>query len=366
MRPHSTHENDTVDSMDNITNEPPLQDQVAEAMDIDSKVIETEEDSIERLDKVSKEQWQTKLRIAIPPVKTLAIEQYYKDPHIYVPEIPEDLKLARFFDLYNHISRRNFKAIPKKSETEDEKEDAFDFLINRAIFYYGVDNRHSFSSHSSRTRYNIFLMAFVMAYDFDRQYCEPECESFVYAYMEAWLEGLVTHPDPGKHSFQKREEFLSLWANPESADRDFDLITFSGPMAKNMHLVIKVLYKKKDEIPAFPEESDIIDKCLRGEFTKSELKAYAPRVALRYLITLMKEAKDQLQEINQYHQGVSASAKDEKINLADVQWQSEVRKIAYAQTLLVCDITYNEAIANDQYRSLHRFDKPYPRPQRKR
>jgi hypothetical protein len=102
-----------------------------------------------------------------------SLQSIYFDPNnALVPNAPPDLQLGVYFAMYNDIAKAKFRA--NKSLPME---------INRAIWYYGLDNGHSFSSFFDQIRYNIILMAFVLASRFDTRYCKEGCEKFVKGFL---------------------------------------------------------------------------------------------------------------------------------------------------------------------------------------
>ncbi len=97
---------------------------------------------------------------------------YFHPEEAVVPQVPPHFQLAAYFTLYNDIAKANFLA-DKSLSVE----------INEAIWFYGLDKAHSFSRFFDQIRYNIILMAFVWASNFDPRYCKEGCKEFVKAFL---------------------------------------------------------------------------------------------------------------------------------------------------------------------------------------
>lgn len=51
--------------------------------------------------------------------------------------------------------------------------------MSRAIWYYGVDKGHAFATFSHHVWWNVLIMTFLWAKNFDPQYCRHGCEDLV-------------------------------------------------------------------------------------------------------------------------------------------------------------------------------------------
>lgn len=108
--------------------------------------------------------------ILLPSLRSI----YFHPDEVLVPNAPPNLQTFVYFAIYNEIATANFfadKGLPVE--------------INRAIWFYGLDKRHSFSRFFDQIRYNVILMAFVWASDFDLRYCKEGCKRFVKAFLRA-------------------------------------------------------------------------------------------------------------------------------------------------------------------------------------
>ncbi|KAH7093555.1 hypothetical protein FB567DRAFT_587984 [Paraphoma chrysanthemicola] len=125
---------------------------------------------------------------------------YFDQRHTKFPTVPVDLQLEWYLENYVAMAQEGFVA---KQEGQNPK-------ITRAIWFYGVDDHHSFSRQKRAVRANLLGMAYVMANKFPRTICNPETERFVLAFVGAWMSDLI---DTGKletQSFAAREDFVEL------------------------------------------------------------------------------------------------------------------------------------------------------------
>ena len=82
---------------------------------------------------------------------------YFEPDDVTVLMVPDNLQLHRYFALYEKfIAPTNF--IVSKNMTSD---------VMRTMWFYGVNNGHSFSNYSGQIRYNVVIITFLSKTCFD-------------------------------------------------------------------------------------------------------------------------------------------------------------------------------------------------------
>jgi hypothetical protein len=104
---------------------------------------------------------------------------YHRPNAVTITNVPADIQLPVLFANWNEIA--DAAGVAKQDASTQ------DLTVARLIWHYGLDRHHNFTRHWSDTRYNIMLMAYAWATDFDESIYKPGVESFVVPYVEAWL-----------------------------------------------------------------------------------------------------------------------------------------------------------------------------------
>jgi hypothetical protein len=104
------------------------------------------------------------------------------------------------------------------------------------MWYYGLDDQHSFSRHHRVTRHNLVPMAYAMANNFLTNICPPEIRQFVLAFVDALMSDLADTGNLKTPSFKAQEKFLKIWKDEGS----FDLLWFSRAKVMAGKLMRKV------------------------------------------------------------------------------------------------------------------------------
>lgn len=108
---------------------------------------------------------------AVPLPKLFDI--YFHPERCSVPVVPEDLQLGVYFSRYDTIARDGF--IARKMQHVN---------TSRTIWFYGLDSAHAFTMYSRHIRWNVIIMSFLWAFDFNERYCKPECGPFVIQFIK--------------------------------------------------------------------------------------------------------------------------------------------------------------------------------------
>ncbi|KAF2786502.1 hypothetical protein K505DRAFT_398840 [Melanomma pulvis-pyrius CBS 109.77] len=135
-------------------------------------------------------------------VKRPTIQDIYKETqYTYLQDVPEAYQLPFFFSNYQDILESKFTA--RKVHQRDE--------ITKAIWFYQLDNRHSFSHHHMQIRLNILLMIIVAAAPRPFLYCDPASHAWREDFLMAWESSVERQQDP---SFFE-ERFVTHWRRSE-------------------------------------------------------------------------------------------------------------------------------------------------------
>ncbi|KAH6870780.1 hypothetical protein BKA58DRAFT_469763 [Alternaria rosae] len=207
---------------------------------------------------------------------------YFHPNEAVVPQAPLDLQLASFFILYNDIAMANFladKSLPP--------------MVNRAIFFYGLDKGHSFSRFFDQIRFNILLMAFAWASNFNPKYCKEGYEEFVKYFLRAWIESLVFKYDPSQNNFTQREAFIALWqASP------FDFHFFSARRSKTVNKLVNILKAQAAFLPNIPKPDDFMRAVRKGQLNEGIFEKFGAAMTLQWLIGLNEKYEKRQQKID--------------------------------------------------------------------
>jgi hypothetical protein len=190
--------------------------------------------------------------------------------------IPAEFPLAYFFKQYHRMFRLGFHITPIAGGN-------FDML--RAMWYYGVDDTHSFTSRHLQVRLNIILMVFVMALDKAnapvQDFVDPACVPLITQFLRAWLSGVLPPPAGQVRTFTEQEKFLQLWT-----DADHDLIVFSRAQRTRAQAAVKALTQSK--IPHV--HLDAADFMNQAEgLSADQIREHGPALAVAYCYHHEKE-----------------------------------------------------------------------------
>jgi hypothetical protein len=182
---------------------------------------------------------------------------------IYIAGIPEHLQLPFIFEHYQLFVAADFKARKKEG----------DMNINLAIWYWQMDDAHSFSRKHKQVRYNV-LMACIIRADsvLGRKVASPALE-FCGALIDAWVWS-VTRQD----EYVKQAEFLEMWQNGP-----YDLMYFGRKAKDAMDAAIRGLEQYVPSLKPFVNEDVSFWEGLRYTPPK-KLKTYGPLWAIQYIV----------------------------------------------------------------------------------
>jgi hypothetical protein len=133
-------------------------------------------EEVERLDAIARRHFRDKLekvKKRVPSLQNLTIEDYYfLSEQVHISYIPRELQVDFVCANFGDIRAGGFVAHRSKS-----------LEVNRAIWYYILDEQHCFSRHFRDIRYNIILMAIMWAArilksDAFDHLCNTDCGSF--------------------------------------------------------------------------------------------------------------------------------------------------------------------------------------------
>jgi hypothetical protein len=148
-----------------------------------------------------------------------------------VPSIPRDFQLQFFFMHYATMASSSF-TVSKSSNWEP---------INFALWYWNVDQSHSFSSIHRQVRYNILMACIVRASPALSANLPASALTFADALVNAWLWAVTRQSD-----CSKQEQFLDIWSNGPH-----DLMFFGRKVRDRMESAVRQLgaYVPKIEAP---------------------------------------------------------------------------------------------------------------------
>ncbi|KAF2871688.1 hypothetical protein BDV95DRAFT_607105 [Massariosphaeria phaeospora] len=232
---------------------------------------------------------------------------YFKPTRVYYPGAPPDLQLGTYFRLCNDVARGGFRV---KSNQES--------IVNSLVWYYGLDEAHSFSSFFKDVRYNVFLMAFVWASGSDATYCPIEAHGFIVAYIEAWMEGLVEYPEQTLNAFTARHKFITMWGKGT-----FDLIHFNRSQQKKVQAKITEFNKLQIPLDRLPTPANFVNACKQQMLLPEDLQRFGPALAYQWLLAMRTEAETKQEEIDTSFEDQMENV-HELGRLWDVPWDTEL------------------------------------------
>ncbi|KAF1848816.1 uncharacterized protein K460DRAFT_404083 [Cucurbitaria berberidis CBS 394.84] len=213
------------------------------------------------------------------PCPDITIYEFYFDREkSSVKNVPHDLQLEFYFANYNAFTESGFQ--PQRDRNFD---------IVRAIWYYNLDHRHSFSRHFQGIRYNIILMVFLWAGRILESgtvdgICDDECGTFWYTYICAWMESLDNPTE-----FTKRDAFINVWVKSK-----YDLITFPRTYLQRIKKLVGTI-KEMVTSTKFPP-SEFIARCEDHSIDEALFAKEGFILALKWALT--KEGDAQPEEMS--------------------------------------------------------------------
>jgi hypothetical protein len=180
---------------------------------------------------------------------------------IYVDGIPADCKLEYILDSYDNLKAWNYRISIGQS-----------FNLSRFIWYWQIDDTHSFSHKHKVVRYNIVTMSLVCGAEDNIRYCDGTALDFAWAFLRAWINTLVKHDD-----FNEQEKFLQLWRSS-----GLDLMHFGRTQQQLMKH--RLLALKEMALPILPFKMDEFLNANRKELDLDVVKKFGPAIALRWCL----------------------------------------------------------------------------------
>ncbi|KAJ4348740.1 uncharacterized protein N0V89_010118 [Didymosphaeria variabile] len=192
---------------------------------------------------------------------------------IFVGGIPEEYDLSWYFLNYNDLAKFGFKA--RKSTDDEEKN------LSRAIWYLGIDAKHSLSYKLEHSRLNMLCMLIAFALPGVDQVFEHEAtSSFRGSYRMAW-EQAIKHSSEEKDT-RAQDYFLSSWNN-----NVWDVIIWKSGQRGVMKGAVEKLQKAVPPMPFAPK-----DFWKEADEQPVELRQKLVTLwAMRWLIHMDKEGK---------------------------------------------------------------------------
>jgi hypothetical protein len=189
---------------------------------------------------------------------------------IFVPNIPPDLQLPFIFTYYSKLASANFTVSPSLGATP----------INHALWYWALDQTHSFSRKHRQMRYNILMACIVRSSPELSAHLPTPALAFADALINAWLWN-VTHQD----DFAAQARFLEIWANGP-----FDLILFKSKARARMEHAIKQLGQYVPKLGALGGDIGFWEGL---KYTSPwKLKTFGPAWAMRWIVEVEQAGRD--------------------------------------------------------------------------
>jgi hypothetical protein len=241
------------------------------------------------------------------------IEQLYQNPHQHrVTFAPDDFGLLLLFAHYDDIAQRGFMARPSKEPKQD--------MLNRIIWYWNLDPKHSFQRYFRNTRYNILIMIYAWASGFDKKlFSKPGVEGFVRLFVDAWIESLVDWPNYNEDHFYARNSFLSYWKHGS-----LDLINFREVDVKKMKKISKTLLATSIPDPCTEDPKMFVQNRRNGSLSDADFDKYGPMLAMRWLHTVEENATELQADIRQHNDAAVNVGLGDRYPLTHVDWDSGV------------------------------------------
>ncbi|KAF1948276.1 hypothetical protein CC80DRAFT_511495 [Byssothecium circinans] len=264
-------------------------------------------------DEKSRHYLQVKTQRLAKCIDNPTIRDLYTDNY-YITAVPDDVQFNMYLMHYEQIAHRSFTATPSLN--------TYDRIINRIMWYYGVDYNHSFNRFHEQVRYNILTMAFVWASDFEEQYCKPGAEDFVKKFVVAWLEGLVDSRHRETNDFTARDSFLDTWTSGS-----FDLITFNTNQINKMKAITRQLHELPFDNKLLKDPRHFLEDFRNNKLSKETLRTRGPQLALAWLVMHSKHAQTEQGEIDA--ENVAMWLEEDGMEIDDfplekVYWNSQV------------------------------------------
>ena len=182
----------------------------------------------------------TKLSKYVMRQKTLPNiwDVYDENDKTVTDRIPPYYSLAYFFQQYGRMEQLSFSpATP-----------TLDPNIPGVLWYYGTDMSRAFSLRYENVRYNVILMAYVLAHVQAEQASSLRELEYVHAdslsFIQYFLHAVIEHALPkGTHDFSSRTAFLKEWSRGE-----WDLMIFNATQRIILKKATKELAEHKPDV----------------------------------------------------------------------------------------------------------------------
>lgn len=214
---------------------------------------------------------------------------------IAVPSIPPTLQLDFIFENYSRFAAADFKASNAKG-TDD---------VNLAIWYWQMDQDHSFSRKHRQMRYNILMACIMCVIPEPERHIDASALEFCTAFLDAWL-WTVTRQD----EFEMQAQFLSLWANGP-----YELMHLGSKQRGAFENAMKAL---EQYVPNVLPDEDAFWEDLKIT-PKAVLKKFGVAWAMRHILK-MEKCGQQIDLLGRHAEGEEALAKGSWMVRTTLSW----------------------------------------------
>lgn len=133
--------------------------------------------------------------------------------------------------------------------------------LNRIMWHYAIDPAHSFSPYYKQVRWNVIMMAYVLALENYHESYDEDALHLIRGFVSAWIENMLYWDAQDAEEYAARDSFIKIWKNCP-----YDLMTFNNAQA---HRISKLI-------------NHIIDQCIspedRQKVGEDVAMAYAKRI----------------------------------------------------------------------------------------
>ncbi|KAH7130273.1 hypothetical protein B0J11DRAFT_602608 [Dendryphion nanum] len=140
---------------------------------------------------------------------------YTNSPQTLPTCAPPSISLQYVFETYSMLTRRNFT--PRISSPPD---------LNRAIWYWGLSETHSFNRSHNNICINVVLMVFTLACDragYRTPWLAQQSSTRIVPFIEQFVDAFMMQNIPASNNCDKQEKFLDTWNNSE-----YDVLVLSS------------------------------------------------------------------------------------------------------------------------------------------
>ncbi|KAF3036763.1 hypothetical protein E8E11_004201 [Didymella keratinophila] len=198
---------------------------------------------------------------------------YYNQADAIVEPVPPNLPLSLLLEKYNEIASFNFAACQDDQHTD----------ITRMIWFYGLDQNRSFSRYFRQVRFNIIMIAYHWANNFDE--LDPDVAYFLHCFIIAWMDYAMDPMRAKNNDFLLQEQFIEMW---EASN--YDLIHFTNAQLTTVAKLLDDLRRRelnpKLKSRLYDGIVDLMNDRRQGRMSDEDWAKYGPKLAILMTMTI--------------------------------------------------------------------------------